>query len=304
MKRLFFVIAIAAILFSCKTTNQPNNGQMVDVTVSFAGIDVQVTPEDAPSRLPAESDKTTTQAKIKRIALSVYNMNGNLISSASQNKNVDATNFGTISMRIPVGAYTFVAVADTSTSTAAVATINAVSEVSFGTALVCNPTYTTSQIVNIAGNTTQAVTIDMGTRKNATFTASFTDDNPSEVTKMQIIISPDSAAYTDLKVNPSTGLTAAQWKYVKTVDLSTLPITTVKNSKFNLPFMLSSASKTLDVTINAMNATDEVLYTRTLTGVTFQQGHLTLATGTFFSPEGTNTFTFDVTEIIDYISLD
>ena len=154
MKRLFILVAIAAILFSCKTTNQPNDGQMVDVTVSFSGIDVQVTPEDAPSRLPAASNKTTTQAKVKRIALSVYDLNGVQIKSAKQNKNVNATDFGTIKMRIPIGSYKFVAVADTSTATADVATINAVNEVSFGSARVCNPTYTAVQDVTIADNTT------------------------------------------------------------------------------------------------------------------------------------------------------
>lgn len=207
-------------------------------------------------------------------------------------------------MRIPIGSYKFVAVADTSTSTADVATINAVNEVSFGSAPVCNPTYTAVQDVTIAGNTTQNVTVDMGTRKNATFAAMFKDDNPSDVTKIQIIISPDSTAYSDLKVNPSTGLAVALWKYEKTFNLTTLGVTTVKDNRFSVPLMLTAASQTLVVTVNALSATDEVLYTRTLNDVPLQQGHLTLATGTFFSPEATNTFSFDVTEVTDNISLD
>lgn len=304
MKRLFILVAIAAILFSCKTTNQPNNGKMVDVTISFAGIDVQVTPEDAPSRLPAASDKGVTDAKVKRIALSVFDLNGVLIKSAKQNKNADATDFGTITMRIPIGGYVFVAVADTSTSTADVATINSVSEVSFGSAQVCNPTYTALQIVNIEGNTTQNVTVDMGTRKNATFAAQFKDDNPSDVTKIQIIISPDSTAYSDLKVNPSTGLAAAQWKYERTFDLTALQVTTVKNKNFNLPLMLTSEIQIIDVTINALSATDKILYTRTIGNVPFEQAHKTVATGTFFSPEVTTSFSFDITEETYDISLD
>ncbi|MDO4949716.1 MAG: FimB/Mfa2 family fimbrial subunit [Bacteroidales bacterium] len=297
MKRILLLIALVATLFSC-SKDQQLSSQMVDVKVALTGIDIQVTPEDTRS--------TASEAGVKRIALSVYDLNGNLIQSATQNKDVDAANFGTpMTFRIPVGAYKFVAVAHTvAATTDPVATINSVTEFSLGSSLVGNPTFSTVQEGTISGNTTQTVTIDMGTRKNATFKAKFTDDNPSDVTKIQLIVSHASTAYSDLKVNPSTGLAAAQWKYEKTFDLSTLPITTVKNNSFSVPLMLTAASQTLDVTVNALSATDEVLYTRTLTDVPLQQGHLTQATGTFFSPIGTNTFSFDITEITDNISLD
>lgn len=305
MKRALIIVAVAVMFFSCKTTNEPA-GQMVDVTVNLSGIDIQVTPEDAPSRMPAASDKGASEAGVKRIALSVFNLNDSLITSVTQNQDVDAANFGQpITFRLPVGSYKFVAVAHTVAATSdPVATINSVTEFSLGSAIVGNPTYSTVQDVTISGNTAQSVTIDMGTRKNATFTAKLTDDNPSDVTKLQLIVSPASNAYSDLKVNPLTGLAASQWKYEKTFVFSTLGITTVKNKTFNVPLMLTAASQTLDVTINALSATDEVLYTRTLQNVTLQQGHKTLATGTFFSPEVTGTFTFDITEITDNISLD
>ena len=101
-----------------------------------------------------------------------------------------------------------------------------------------------------------------------------------------------------------TGFAAVQWKYEKSFDLEASNIPTTKGGTFNVSLMLTAASQTLDVTINALSATDEVLYTRTLQNVPFQQGHKTLATGSFFSPEMTGTFTFDVTEITDNISLD
>lgn len=299
------IVAVAAILFSCKTTNEPA-GRMVDVTVDLSGIDIQITPEDAPSRMPAASDKGVSDAKVKRIALSVYNSNDSLMSSATQDIDADADDFGKpVTFRLPVGSYKFVAVAHTVSATSdPVATINSTTEFSLGSAIVGNPTYSTVQDVTISGNTAQSVTIDMGTRKNATFTAKLTDDNPSDVTKLQLIVSPASNAYSDLKVSPLTGLAASQWKYEKTFVISTLGIATVKNSTFSIPLMLTAASQALDVTINALSATDEVLYTRTLQNVTLQQGHKTLATGTFFSPEVTGTFTFDITEITDNISLD
>ena len=305
MKRALIIVAVAAILFSCKTTNEPA-GQMVDVTVDFSGIDIQVTPEDAPSRMPAASDKGPSDAKVKRIALSVFDLNGNLITSATKNKDVDADNFDQpMTFRIPVGSYKFVAVAHSAASESVpVATINSVTEFSRGTEKVSNPTYSTVQDVTISGNTTQAVTIDMGTRKNASFGAWFTDANPSDVKKILLTVSPASNDYSDIKVNPLTGFAAAQWKYTKTYDMVARNIPSTKNGIFDVPLMLTATTQTLDVTINALSATDEVLYTRTPQNVPFQQGHKTLAKGTFFSPEATGSFTFDITEINDTISLD
>jgi len=53
-----------------------------------------------------------------------------------------------------------------------------------------------------------------------------------------------------------------------------------------------------------LSSADAVLYTRTLSNVTFKQGHKTLATGTFFSPSTTETFSFDISEPIENTSLD
>lgn len=300
-KNLFLTfLALVAFLVSCSKDNQPTDC-MVDVTVSLNGLDITITPEDAKSGNDAQA------AGVKRIALSVYDLSGNLIADTIQNKDVDATGFGNpITMRLPVGSYKFVAVAHTVASSAdPVATINSASSVSFGSAIVGNPTYTTVQDVTITGNTTQAIQIDMGTRKNATFVVKFADANPDAVAKLQFIISPNSTAYSDLVVNPSTGLTATQWKYEKYFVFANLPgFTTTQGKIFALPLMLTAANQQLDVTINALSTTDAVLYTRTLSNVPFQQAHKTLATGTFFSPDATSTFTFNLTETIDTISLD
>ena len=291
------LVATVAMLFSCSKSDTPA-AQMVDVKVALSGIDIQVTPEDAKS--------TASEAGVKRIALSVFDLNGTLITSATQNQDVDAANFGQpVTFRLPVGTYKFVAVAHgASSASVPVATINSVTEFSLGSVEVSGKTYSIVQDVTISGNTTQSVTIDMGTRKNASFGAWFTDANPSDVKKIQLIVAPESVVYTDLKVNPSTGYAASQWKYTKTYDMVAENIPSTKNGKFNVPLMLTAATQTLDVIINALSATDEVLFTRTLLNVPFQQGHKTLAKGTFFSPEATGSFTFDITEINDTISLD
>ena len=302
MKKFFFFTMLMALLISCKTTNQPTD-QMVDVTVSFSGMDIQVTPEYAPSRMPAESDNDADQARVKRIALSVYNtLDDKLVKTVVQNANVDPDDFGIIEMRIPVGSYKFVAVADTSKSTDTIAVVNSISSVSFGSVIISNPTYTTVQEVIVEGNTTQNVIVEMGTRKNATFTVKITDKTPDEVDTFEVKVAPESDVYTNLLVDPATGYASQQWQYKKAVKISDVGTITKKN--FNIPLMLTASSQSVNVMLNAFDVNGDTLYTRTITDVPLQQGHRTVATGTFFSPEITTSFTFDVVEINDTISLD
>lgn len=302
MKKILLAAAALCMLFTACRKDQDITPLMVDVQVSFPGLDITVTPADTKSG----SESTVSQAGVKRIALSVYDLSGNLIADTIKNKDVDAATFGNpITMRLPVGSYKFVAVAHgVANSADPVATINSATEVSFGTMIVANPTYTTVQDVTISGNTTQAVAVDFGTRKNSTFAVRITDDSPADVKSIQLIVSPASNAYTDLLVNPSTGFTATQYKYSKTFNLAALGITNINSGVFNLPVILTSASQQLDVTINALDQDGTAIYTRTLQNVPLQQAHRTLATGTFFSPEVTSTFTFDISEITDNISLD
>ena len=49
----------------------------------------------------------------------------------------------------------------------------------------------------------------------------------------------------------------------------------------------------MDIVINMLNDADEVLYTRTLSNLTFHRHSTTRATGTFFTASTTTTFDFD-----------
>ena len=127
--RIFAFLAMALLLSSCydsfseNQTNEPE--QLHDVTMSLAGINIS---KELYTRASA------TEAGVKRIALSVFDLNGTLITSATQNQDVDASNFGQpVTFRLPVGTYKFVAVAHgASSASVPVASINSVTEFSLG----------------------------------------------------------------------------------------------------------------------------------------------------------------------------
>lgn len=258
--------------------------ELTDVTITFPDLDITMMPDDATTRA------TASEAKVKSIILSVFDSSDNLVFTTTQTS-ADAS-FGIISTRIPVGDYTFTALAVANTS----ADI-AISNKTTATFSAAPPleTFSTSQEVSITGNTTQSVTMTFGKRITTTLYVKVTDATPSEVQKMQIIVSPSATKPSVYSINPSTGFAAETWRYERTVEKSGT-VTTFTNQNVALMFFLTSNSEQLDFTVNMLSATDEVLYTRTKTGVTFNRSAKTIATGTFFSSQSAATFDFDTTE--------
>lgn len=277
---------------------------MVTVNLSITGLNISVAPEDTPQFLPSASDKTTSEASVSRIAISIFDANTDtLVKSITETSS--SSDFGQDkTITLPTGSYKVVVVAHAVINdTDPVATITSPSAVSFGSVILANPTYTKVQQVTIVDATSQTVTIDMGTRRNASFALLFADANPSDVAKLQFIISPSDNPYTDLIIDPSSGLATQQWCYQRTWTFANL--SKFKNTKgvtFTLPLALTATSQNLDIIINALSNSDVVLYTRTLEDVPLQQAHRTLATGNFFNTL-TAPLTYDITEITDTISI-
>lgn len=294
--KLALTFALALFLTSCQQTDHDLACNLVDVTVTLSSLDITTTP------LSRASDKTASEAKVTNIALIVLDNSGNTVATVAQTSTDEG--FGTISIKLPVGSYTFVAVANDQ---------NASSDITSAT-LATSPEnviiYSCVKSVTISGNTTQGVTLDMGKRKTSAFKVKITDTTPDDVDAIQFIISPSASSPTFLTFSPTTGLAPSTWKYEKTYAKAAYNLTTFTNKTVAYNFLLTAAETQLDVTINALSSEDPTthqrttLYTRTLTGVTFRQACSTTATGTFFSATSSASFLFDTTLDNNNISLD
>lgn len=296
MKKYFplFIALFAIILVSCKDDNAIVEEKLVDVTVhltSDGGLELTHEP------ISRASDKSPADAHMTNIDLKVFDNSGNVKKTISQ-VSTDQ-NFGTINCRIPAGTYQFVVVAN-SRSTAA----NISSATSATLPVVGGAVYSKVQSVTLSGNTSQTVNIEMGPRKNTTFRVKITDETPSNVEKLQLIVSPAKTAAASLTFNPATGFETTQKKYEVEVLKTQTPNGTFTNVLLSVNFMLTAATEQLDVTVNALSSSDQVLFTRTLTGVSLKQGEYTTATGTFFSALASGSFLFDTTMPDNPISLD
>ena len=263
---------------------------LCEVTVTIGGLDVTTEPM---------TRATAADAKVTHITLTAFDANGTEAFTLTQTS--ADTDFGTLTAKVPVGEYTFVAVAHKSTEGAPAATITSLTQANV-TGYTDLLTYTCAQDVSITGNSSQSVNLSMGRRKNATLTLKITDPTPAEVTTLQMIVSPTATALPDaVTFDPATGFATSTWRYERTI---TKDNGTFTGTTYGLPILLADTEQQLDVIFNALDAQGNVLYTRTKTGLLFQQAAYTKVSGTFFSSATSGAFDFDTSIDNIPVSLD
>lgn len=284
---LLLLLSSSLSFLSCTSSlDESAPSQLTDVTITFSDLDITMMPDDEDVLTRA----TATDANVASVIFSVFDSADNLVFTTTQSSTDES--FGTISTRIPVGDYTFTALAVANTPADVAITDKTTATFS---AAPPKDTFTTSQDVTISGNTSQNVTMTFGKRITTSLYVKVTDATPAEVQKMQVIVSPSATKPSAYSINPSNGFATDTWRYERTVEKSET-VTTFTEQYVVLMFFLTSATEQLDFTVNMLSATDEVLYTRTKTGVTFNRAAKTFATGTFFSSQSAATFDFDTTD--------
>lgn len=263
---------------------------LCELTVTIDGLDVTTTPF---------TRTAAAEAKITHITLTAFDAAGSEAFTLTHTS-ADA-NFGTITTKVPVGEYTFVAVAHKSPEGAPAATIASLTQASV-TGYTDLLTYSCTQAVSISGNTTQSVTLNMGKRKNATLTLTITDPTPAEVESLQMIVSPSATVLPDaVTFDPATGFATNTWRYERTIAKENGTFT---GTTYGLPILLADTEQQLDVTFNALDVQGNILYSRTKTAILFQQAAYTKVSGTFFSSATAGSFDFDTSLSNIPVSLD
>lgn len=270
----------------------------VPVEVTFTGFDVSVLPE-APKKV--RSRATADDAGVTRIAFKAFEVSsGKEVFSTVKSKGTDGDDFNRVTCHLPIGGYTFVAVAHRAKTTESLAAnIVSATEATISEKTLPKEVYATVvDKVYVDNNTTTDVAINFGKRVTSSFFLNITDAFPATVKKLEIVLnsSPDvaSAPYT---LNPTTGLSPEVQTYQAEVIRP-------NNGNFSFPIrfqiLLASAEQIMDVDINMKDEKGEVLYTRKLHDVSFKQHRVTEARGTFFSSDVTGSFDFDINDDDQY----
>lgn len=280
-------------LFSCSSDEDATTATELEpttVNVTFTGLDISITPDQkANSPLRASA----TQSGVTRIAFKVFDATGKVV--YSEDKNVGSDNdFDHVVCPLHVGKYTFVAVAHKSKLLdSPVATVTSADESLLTESYVPKLVFAKTMDVTVAGNTTQNVTMEFGKRITTSFNLKVTDAYPDEVTKVRLTAnSSKPKATTPFAFSPATGFAPSDLSYTNTITRAE-NLSSFTGKDIGLNFFLTSDEQKMDIVINMLNDADEVLYTRTLSNLTFHRHSTTRATGTFFTASVTTTFDFD-----------
>ncbi len=300
---LLLTTAVLAMLsISCSSDSEEtlpcDKKQMAEVNVTLSALDISIVPDVA----FRASDKTASEAGINRIAFAIFNADNSLVYSTTQTSS--ELGFGTISTKLPLGNYTFVAVAQTLVSNDA-STTNIISptEVSLCDQGV-GTVYSATQSISIADYNPQNVNIDMGRRKNASFRVNVTDPTPDNVESIQIIISPSQDRPDSYTINPSSGLALDNWRYERTYSKSELGLTTFTDKRFNCGIFLNeNGQQQIDVVVNMLDSEGNILYPTYGNGISIERAQMLDATGPFFSLSTQSLLNFDTSTDLIHITL-
>lgn len=284
------------LLTSCTTSvfdDQVVEPPLHQVTISLTSFDITTAPM-------TRAGESTIPENLNRLALKVFDADGGEAATIAQ-KGTDS-DFCSIQLTLAPGTYTFVcilneakAATDDALAAIAPATITSATEATIP-GYVARDTYTCTQQVTIT-QSTESVTLNMGSRINARFQLTITDAAPSDVKKLYITINPDAPQPTDgcLSINPTTGRATSATRYSGNKSVSgSITDTTID---LYLPATEPDAPFTTSVKLEGRNSGGTALYTRTLTDVQFTPNNITHATGHLFDPTTAPTaFTFTPTD--------
>lgn len=289
LKSIFtsFALLLSSMMFtSCY--------QEIDSTVKDNKTEVKVTLSGFSTSLSSGNTRATLEeTSVKRISFSVFDKEGSEIEQITQS--ITDSYFGQITLLLPGGEYTFVAVAHgVSSDAVGNATIHSASEVQLPEALVPD-TYSGVETFTISGNKSESFSMELN-QAVAHVVAMSEDIVPETVGYIgfQIFNTEGSGEAVSAKnlplFDPSTGLSLRDYKY-------NVALSTTSGSEFNREFniLLTSEIAQLPITISVYDSGSQLIaeYTRQLQPQPFRQSYTTTLSGTIFSSLQNGSFTFN-----------
>ncbi len=301
MKTLKVSLLIFCVMtvFSCSQDGEsispnPPSDVLTDVSVTFSGFEIMVTPD---SRDYSDTRATADEASVTRIALKIFDSQGETVFSTNRIKGVD-DNFDAIDCQLPKGSYTFVAVAHRASSAESPnADIQSATSASISEKYLPKMLFSKVVSVTILGEATQSVAIDFGSRITSSLVVKPKDANLDNVKRVEIVVNPTGTAATDSHAfNPTTGFAASALSYTIKYKLSDFGLSSFAGQMFNVQMLLTAESQNSDVVISMYDSSDALLHSCTVSAVPFKSHSTTTIEGYFFGTNVSNSFNFDLSE--------
>ena len=279
---LSFAVLTAIIAASCGKTQSVETAP-VNVHVEDFVVTVNTFTDTKAATDPASYDM------VKAITLAFYE-GDTQVYSATQLKSdpTSFTTFGEFSCDLPIGAYTLVVVAR-QVGTDDVFSLSSPTSAGYSSERP-RETFCYSQYVTVTNTSPLDLSVTLNRIVSALNIVS-TDGRPAGVTKVRTTYSKGSKSF-----NPSTGLALNDNGFTQVNNPSSAVDAPVNITSY---VFLSSDEETMDITIEALNSSDVVLYSKTLHNVSFKRNRKTKAQGAIFSTSGSAGFQLETAWLED-----
>ena len=287
----FFFAAFVLLAASCSndesldsSVNLSSEQGLAPVSVSVSGFAVEQgdfpgTGEPQGTRAATRAQSVSDYANVKFLTLAFYKSDGTEVYKQTQNRDDDATydTFGEFSTSLPMGSYTMVVVANGGNNVPTL--ISATSE-TYGENVV-GDTFVKSQEVNITS--TEAVNLDATLDRIVTCIAvDSSDGRTEEAKKLRITTTTGGRSF-----SPTTGLATVNSGITAMITLPEAVGTVTKSASL---LFLAADEQTADVTIETLDADDNVLFSKTVENVPLKRNRWTILTGAMYQTTASGTF--------------
>lgn len=277
------LIAIAALVLlaaACSSESEViTPDELVPVKVHVNEFSISMSEfNDGPAKTRADADAYTD---VKACVLAFYDAVGNEVYKTTQVRGDGTyTTFGEFSASLPVGNYTLVAVGYAHSAGDAF-TLTSPTEAAYTSE---RPRETFSKVQSLRVTNAEAVNLDVTLdRISAKLEIISTDNRPSGIAKLRTTFAKGGKSF-----NPSTGLALTDGGFTQTNTPSVAIGTTINVGSMPL---LYTDEESMDITIEVLDAGDNVLFTKVVPNVPFKRNNITTVSGPIFTT-GSSAFGF------------
>ena len=266
--------AVACVMSACSNEESldpsvnPSDVQ-APVTVRVADFSVE---QGALTRATSVGDYTG----VKFLTLAFYKSDGTEVYKVTHEKEnmAEGQTFGEFSTSLAMGSYTMVVIGNGGTNAI---TLSSATSATYGEGRV-RETFIATQDVNITSTSAMNLSATLNRIVTRLGLAS-TDNRPANVTKIRMTFSAGGKSF-----NPTTGLAIGNDGLTNTVEPTSAvgAATSVASQLF-----LASDEQTMNVTIETLDAGDNVVFSKTVNDVPFKRNRMTVLTGALYSASAT-----------------
>ena len=283
MKQLSIILAalVALMAASCSKTQSV---ETAPVTIHVENFRITIDTFSDTKAAVNPSDYTAVSA----LDLAFYSGETQVFKTTQIKDDGTYTTFGDFSCDLPIGTYTMVAIGranfegDQFTLSSPTSASNSSERP--------RETFCHTQTVTITNTSPLNLSITLN-RIVSAFKITSSDNRPAEITKVRTTYHKGSKSF-----SPTTGLGLDDEGFSQINNPSSAVNSPIAVTSY---VFLTSDEETMDVTIEALNDNNVVLYSKTLQNVSFKRNRMTKGLGTVFTTTGSAGFQLETTWLAD-----